>query len=161
MDNLNLLKKQLSRSNLSKLCRLFLMLVTALVIILIIISMFVNIYPGEAGVLWKRFDGGTQTDTVYSEGLHIISPFNRMLVYKINEQQKTLHAYRFPFGMSSLAAGGVCTNQGSHKSSEFVARAKKTIKCQDRAITSSFTLFSAFVHHFPCPFWLFGSFQHS
>jgi len=61
--------------------------VIVLVILLQINSMFINIRQGEAGVLWKRFGGGTQTDKIYKEGLHIINPFDRMTAYEITEQQ--------------------------------------------------------------------------
>jgi regulator of protease activity HflC (stomatin/prohibitin superfamily) len=38
-------------------------LVTLALILFLAPSIFVNIGPGEAGVLWKRFDGGTRTVT--------------------------------------------------------------------------------------------------
>ncbi|MGB9489639.1 MAG: prohibitin family protein [Terriglobales bacterium] len=49
----------------------------------------VSIYPGELGVLWRRLGGGTQIDTVYREGLHVILPINRMYVYDVRKQQFT------------------------------------------------------------------------
>ncbi len=49
---------------------------------------FINIYPGYAGVLWKRFDDGTQLDVVYKEGLHFINPFNKMYIYETRVQQR-------------------------------------------------------------------------
>ncbi|WP_157678318.1 prohibitin family protein [Oleiphilus messinensis] len=47
---------------------------------------FINIYPGEAGVLWKRFDDGVE-QRVYGGGLHIINPFNIMHKYEVRVQQ--------------------------------------------------------------------------
>src|ERR1017187_6800807 len=41
----------------------------------------ISIHPGELGVLWRWLGGGTQIDTVYREGAHVILPFNRMYVY--------------------------------------------------------------------------------
>jgi hypothetical protein len=38
----------------------------------------ISIRPGELGVLWRWLGGGTQIDTVYREGAHVILPFNRM-----------------------------------------------------------------------------------
>jgi regulator of protease activity HflC (stomatin/prohibitin superfamily) len=52
-------------------------------------NIFISIYSGEAGVLWKRFGGGTVTDKVYGEGLHIIFPWDKMYVYTLRVQQKT------------------------------------------------------------------------
>ena len=46
---------------------------------------FIVIHSGEAGVLWNRF-AGTQIGRVYGEGLHLISPLDRMSVYEIRKQ---------------------------------------------------------------------------
>jgi len=42
---------------------------------------------GELGVLWRRIGGGTQIETVYREGLHLILPINKMYVYNVRKQQ--------------------------------------------------------------------------
>ena len=47
---------------------------------------FISIHSGELGVLWRRL-GGTQIDTVYREGLHVLLPINEMYVYNIRKQQ--------------------------------------------------------------------------
>lgn len=47
-----------------------------------------NIRPGEAGVLWLRFFGGTVTDRVYGEGLRLIPPWDVMYIYNIRVQQR-------------------------------------------------------------------------
>lgn len=47
----------------------------------------VAVHPGELAVLWRLLGGGTQIDTVYREGLHLILPFNRMYVYNVRKQQ--------------------------------------------------------------------------
>jgi regulator of protease activity HflC (stomatin/prohibitin superfamily) len=49
----------------------------------------VSIHPGELGVLWRWLGGGTQIDTVYREGVHLILPVNRMYVYNVRKQQFT------------------------------------------------------------------------
>jgi regulator of protease activity HflC (stomatin/prohibitin superfamily) len=46
----------------------------------------ISIHPGELGVLWRWLGGGTQIDTVYREGAHVILPFNRMYVYNVRKQ---------------------------------------------------------------------------
>lgn len=48
---------------------------------------FITIRSGEAGVLYKRFFKGTIVDKVYSEGLHIVFPWNTMYVYNVRYQQ--------------------------------------------------------------------------
>jgi len=50
-------------------------------------NILINVYPGEIGVLWKRFDNGTDS-RVYGEGLHVINPFNVMYKYDIRIQQR-------------------------------------------------------------------------
>jgi regulator of protease activity HflC (stomatin/prohibitin superfamily) len=49
----------------------------------------ISIHPGELGVLWRLLGGGTQIDTVYREGVHVILPFNEMYVYDIRKRQFT------------------------------------------------------------------------
>jgi regulator of protease activity HflC (stomatin/prohibitin superfamily) len=44
--------------------------------------MLITIGPGQEGVLWRRFVG-TQVDTIYLEGTHLIVPWNRMYLYDI------------------------------------------------------------------------------
>jgi regulator of protease activity HflC (stomatin/prohibitin superfamily) len=49
----------------------------------------IPIHPGELGVLWRFLGSGTQIDTVYREGVHLILPFNRMYIYNLRKQQFT------------------------------------------------------------------------
>lgn len=51
-------------------------------------SIFINVYPGNAGVLWRRFGGGTDLTKVYGGGLWIINPFNRFYIYETRLQQR-------------------------------------------------------------------------
>jgi regulator of protease activity HflC (stomatin/prohibitin superfamily) len=45
----------------------------------------VSIYPGQVGVLWRRF-GGMVVDKVYTEGLHILFPLDIMYIYDVRWQ---------------------------------------------------------------------------
>lgn len=47
------------------------------------------IRPGQLGVMYRLLGGGTQIDTVYREGVHLVLPFNRMYVYNVRKQQFT------------------------------------------------------------------------
>ena len=50
----------------------------------------VTIDAGEAGVLWKRFDGGVVTDQpAMGEGFHIVAPWNNVVVYEVRQQEFT------------------------------------------------------------------------
>lgn len=52
----------------------------------------ISIRSGEAGVLY-RFFTGTEMDTIYGEGVHIIWPFNRMHIYnvRLQTQERAYH----------------------------------------------------------------------
>lgn len=62
-------------------------LVTLLLVIYLSNSIFISVKPGEAGVLWLRFFGGTVIDQVYGEGMHFIFPWDRMYVYNVRIQE--------------------------------------------------------------------------
>ena len=46
-------------------------------------SMFYTIEPGEKGVLFEKFAGGLDKETVYDQGFHIIAPWNTLHVYDV------------------------------------------------------------------------------
>ncbi len=54
-----------------------------IIVVLLLISgkSFLTIDPGEKGVLFERFSGGLQKDKIYSEGFHMILPWNTMYIY--------------------------------------------------------------------------------
>ena len=63
---------------------------TVLVVIVGLIFIFkisVTIESGHAGVLYKKFSGGTDMSQTYPEGFHIIAPWNNMLIYEVRQQQ--------------------------------------------------------------------------
>lgn len=51
--------------------------------------MVISIRPGELGVLYSRFSGGTQMNRTYGEGLHFILPWNILYVYDVRVQEET------------------------------------------------------------------------
>lgn len=67
----------------------FVMSITLLIVAFLALffweRLLVSIYPGEVGVLWRRF-GGTVVDRVYAEGLHVVFPFNIMYRYNVRWQ---------------------------------------------------------------------------
>ena len=54
-------------------------------------SIFIFIDSGQAGVRWRRLQGGTQLVT-YTEGLQIIWPWDRMYLYDVRVQESDLKA---------------------------------------------------------------------
>lgn len=49
--------------------------------------MVVTVEAGHAAVLWRRFYGGTVTDKVFGEGLFVIFPWDKMIVYDARLQE--------------------------------------------------------------------------
>jgi len=72
------------------------MIVLTLVLLFIFVYLseriIIIIYPGEAGVMYSLFLGGTVVDQVYGEGIHFILPFNKMYIYNCRVQHV---AHRF------------------------------------------------------------------
>lgn len=64
-------------------------LVGLLVIIYLMPLIYVPIYPGESGVLWRRFFGGTATDLVLGEGVNLKFPWDEVYVYDVRMQTET------------------------------------------------------------------------
>jgi regulator of protease activity HflC (stomatin/prohibitin superfamily) len=48
---------------------------------------FIKVDAGQAGVLYRLFQGGTVTTKVYGEGLHVIAPWNTLFIYNARVQQ--------------------------------------------------------------------------
>jgi len=58
-----------------------------LVFIIILFRSAVTIDSGHAGVIYRKFGGGVDTETTYGEGFHIIAPWNTMIEYEVRQQQ--------------------------------------------------------------------------
>ena len=55
---------------------------------LILAKSIVTIGSGEAGVLYKIFDGGVVTDKPpMGEGFHLVFPWNKVFVYEVRQQE--------------------------------------------------------------------------
>ncbi len=62
--------------------------IAAIAIIAVIIVIFkssVVIDAGQAGVLFKPFSEGVDTDSTYGEGFHIIAPWNDMIIFPVRQ----------------------------------------------------------------------------
>lgn len=47
----------------------------------------VTVKDNHAGVLWKRFDGGTVLTQTFDAGIHWVSPVNQFYVYELDDLQ--------------------------------------------------------------------------
>ncbi len=48
---------------------------------------FLTLEPGEKGVLFKRFGGGLDKDNIYSQGFHVVAPWNSVFRYDVRTQE--------------------------------------------------------------------------
>lgn len=53
-------------------------------------SIFIYVYPGQAGLLFKAFSSRPLPDRIYREGLYVIAPWNRMYIYDITKQKRSV-----------------------------------------------------------------------
>lgn len=68
---------------------------TTLVLLLLALGflwprIFIVVPAGHSGVLYRYFSGGTDTEHIRPEGLNVIAPWNRVIIYEIRLQQRTL-----------------------------------------------------------------------
>lgn len=73
---------------------------TAIFLVFLIPDIFFSVQPGQAAVVWHRFWGGTDTDTTYYEGTHMMLPWDKLYVYDVRLQQHTME-------MSVLSSDGL------------------------------------------------------
>lgn len=73
--------------------RLIIIAVAAFIILVLVVglsgSMFVTIEPGHKGVVFRRFAGGLDKETIFDQGFHIIAPWNTMKIYDVRIKEKT------------------------------------------------------------------------
>ncbi len=60
--------------------------IVAVVIVLYLSSeIFVTVKAGERGVLYRRFQGGTDFENIFTPGFHIKAPWNKIYIYSVRE----------------------------------------------------------------------------
>ena len=63
-------------------------IIAAIVLIILLAKSAVTIQSGQAGVLYKTFDGGVVTnEPALGEGFHIIAPWNKVFIYEVRQQE--------------------------------------------------------------------------
>jgi regulator of protease activity HflC (stomatin/prohibitin superfamily) len=66
------------------------LLIGAGVVVLLLIifgnSMFKIVDAGERGVIFRPFGDGLDTEQVYGEGLHVVAPWNKFIIYNVKER---------------------------------------------------------------------------
>ena len=67
-------------------------IVIAVIVLIVLLlfggRMFLIIEAGERGVIFRPYTTGLDKENIYSEGFHIIAPWNEMYIYNVREQQR-------------------------------------------------------------------------
>ncbi len=71
----------------AKLKKIVIPIIVGIIALIFISKSSITIKAGEAGVLFRTFAGGVETDRTYEEGFHIIAPWNKMVVYPTRQQE--------------------------------------------------------------------------
>lgn len=76
--------------NLSNKARAILIAIGLLVIgfIMLVFASYITVEPGEEGFIYRPWSGGMDTSQVYTNGAHIIWPWDKMIIYDMREQSK-------------------------------------------------------------------------
>ncbi len=53
-------------------------------------SVFIYVYPGHSGVLFKSLSNEPLQSKTYTEGLYVVAPWNKMYIYNLTKQRLTL-----------------------------------------------------------------------
>jgi regulator of protease activity HflC (stomatin/prohibitin superfamily) len=64
--------------------------IVVFVIVLFPTRIIINIPAGDVGVMWRRFQGGTDLCTVVPEGLHLIFPWDAIVKFDGRLQERTV-----------------------------------------------------------------------
>jgi len=65
-------------------------LAVAILFLIVLSTCLVTIEPGEKGVLFHKWGDGLETEVVYDEGVHIVSPWNTMIIYDVRQKTEEM-----------------------------------------------------------------------
>ena len=64
------------------------LVVVVVITAIILFKSALTIDAGEAGVIFKPFAGGVDTETTLGEGFHLIMPWNKVVNYEVRQQEE-------------------------------------------------------------------------
>ena len=73
--------------NVKKLAPIAIIIAAVIFVIIFWSRMTITIEAGHAGVLFRTFMGGIDTEKTYGEGFHFLAPWNDMIVYETRQQE--------------------------------------------------------------------------
>ncbi len=80
-------KQGSGQGNPTQLRRLIVAGAIVFILIIILFKSAVTVSAGQAGVLYKRFGGGVDTEQTFGEGFHIIAPWNKLYIYEVRQKE--------------------------------------------------------------------------
>ena len=68
----------------------YIIAIVAVILIILLFGgrMFFIIEAGERGIIFRPYTSGLDTKNIYGDGFHIISPWNKLYIYDVREQQR-------------------------------------------------------------------------
>lgn len=67
-----------------------LLVISAIATITIVIKSVQDIPPGHKAVVFEKWGGGLDVETVYSEGMHLIAPWNELIIYDVRQKNSDM-----------------------------------------------------------------------
>lgn len=74
-------------TNPRKIVRSIVLGVLGFIALILILNMSVTIGGGQAGVLFRTFGGGIDLNQTFTEGFHVVAPWNDMIIYEVRQQE--------------------------------------------------------------------------
>ncbi len=71
----------------SRMRTILIILSVALLVAYLLPSVLVTVGPGKMGVKWARFQGGTQMEHIYGEGMTVLFPWDKLAIYDMRLQE--------------------------------------------------------------------------
>jgi regulator of protease activity HflC (stomatin/prohibitin superfamily) len=79
--------QQQQEFNLRKAAPIAIIIAVVILIVIFWSRMTITIEAGHAGVLFRTFTGGIDTEKTYSDGFHFLAPWNKMIIYETRQQE--------------------------------------------------------------------------
>ena len=58
-----------------------------ILLVWLLLKSFITINSGQAGVIYRTFQKGVDTEKTLGEGFHVIAPWNKVFVYEVRQQE--------------------------------------------------------------------------
>lgn len=62
--------------------------ITSFILLIVFLSSWTDVDPGDEGFLYKPFNGGIDTTITLQEGTYLVAPWNNIIAYNVRQQSK-------------------------------------------------------------------------